>query len=114
MLHPLYFKKYVNLSTSKLALDGCYSDKTRQEFEGYVVSIDDANESYRFVLDVIGEFKGNVENFYQKFYKYVSENLLRRSSVLHGCELANHVRAHLTGSNIKEVELINQHIQLRK
>ena len=107
MLHPLYFKKYVNLSASKLSSDGCYSEKTCKEFEGYEVSLDDANESYRFVRDVIGEFKGNAEKFYPKFYKCVSDNIIfknlsRRSSVLLGCELANHVLAHLTGSNVKE------------
>ena len=107
MLHPLYFKRYINNSVSKLALDECYSEKTRKEFADYQVTVDDANYSYQLVRNVIGEFRGNAEKFYPAFYKSVSEvvafrNLSRRSSVILGFEVANHVLAHLTGSNVNE------------
>lgn len=107
IIHPLYFKKIVNNSASKLAQDECYSEKTRQEFECYTVSLDDADEVFKYFRDIVGEFKGNAEKFYPKFYKCVSDNLIfknlsKRSSVLLGCEVANHVLAHLTGSVVKE------------
>ena len=72
MLHPLYLKKNINKSVSKLA-DECYSEKTRKEFTDYQVSVDDANYSYQLVRNVIGEFRGNAEKFYPAFYKSVSE-----------------------------------------
>ena len=107
LLHPLYFMKYINLSAIKLSQDQCYSEKTRKEFDGYEVSLDDSNETYQYIRDVLGEFKGNAEKFYPKFYRCVSEevvfkNLSPRSSVLLGCEVANHVLAHLTGSKVKD------------
>ena len=106
LLHPLYFKKYINVSAIKLSQDQCYSEKTRKEFDGYEVSLDDANETYQYIRDVLGEFKGDAEKFYPKFYKCVPEvvfkNLSPRSSVLLGCEVANHVLAHLTGSKVKD------------
>lgn len=108
LLHPLYFKKYVNASALKLAKDECYSEKTREEFDGYTVTLDEANASYAYVRDVIGQFKGNAEKFYPKFYKCISadevifQKLSRKCSVLLGCEVANHVLAHITGSIVKE------------
>ena len=107
LLHPLYFNKYINLSAIKLSQDQCYSEKTRKEFDGYEVSLDDSNETYQYIRDVLGEFKGNAEKVYPKFYRCVSEevvfkNLSPRSSVLLGCEVANHVLAHLTGSKVKD------------
>ncbi|XP_057291775.1 uncharacterized protein LOC130614365 [Hydractinia symbiolongicarpus] len=90
-LHPLYFKKYTQLSASKLSKDECYSEKTRNEFVNYVIS----------------SFKGDAEKFYPAFYKSVSENIVfrnlsNRSSILLGFEVANHVLAHLTNSTVKE------------
>lgn len=106
-LHPLYFKKYTQLSASKLSKDECYSEKTRNEFVNYVITNDDTNFSYSFVRDVIGSFKGDAEKFYPAFYKSVSENIVfrnlsNRSSILLGFEVANHVLAHLTNSTVKE------------
>lgn len=108
LLHPLYFKQYVQKSATKLASDECYSEKTRKEFINYQVTLDDANFTYQYVRDVIKKFKGNAEKFYPSFYKCVSsddivfKNLSRRSSVILGFEVANHVLAHLTDSAAKE------------
>ena len=94
--------KYVNESAIKLSKDECYSQTTRSHFEGYKLPLDEANQAYKYVREVIGEFKGNAEKFYPKFYKCDSSensifrNLPRRSSVILGCEVANHVLAHLT------------------
>ena len=71
-LRPLYFMKYVNESAIKLSKDECYSQTTRSHFEGYKLSLDEANQAYKYVREVIGEFKGNAEKFYPKFYKCVS------------------------------------------
>ena len=106
-LRPLYFIKYVNESAIKLSKDECYSQTTHSHFEGYKLSLDEANQAYNYVREVIGEFKGNAEKFYPKFYKCVSSensifrNLPRRSVIL-GCEVANHVLAHLTGASVKD------------
>ena len=37
LLHPLYFKKYVNQSAAKLAIDECYSERLRKEFVVYSI-----------------------------------------------------------------------------
>ena len=74
LLHPLYFKKYINVSAIKLSQDQCYSEKTWKEFDGYEVSFDHANETYQYIRDVLGESKGDAEKFYPKFYKCVSED----------------------------------------
>ena len=71
-LRPLYFIKYVNESAIKLSKDECYSQTTHSHFEGYKLSLDEANQAYNYVREVIGEFKGNAEKFYPKFYKCVS------------------------------------------
>ena len=107
VLHRLYFKKFINNSAAKLAKDECYSEKTRQEFESYTVSHDDANEVFQYIRDVVNEFNGNAEIFYPLFYKCVSYNLVfkifpRGVLFYFGCEVANHVLAHLTGSLVKE------------
>ena len=52
----------INSSAAKLCIDKCYSAKTRQEFLGYVVTLDDTKESFQYIKQVISEFKGNVEN----------------------------------------------------
>ena len=107
-LHPLYFKAYVKKSVSKLSNDECYSQNTRDEFLNYAVNLNDTNYTYQLVRNVIGKFKGDGEKFYPEFYKCVTEeeiafkNISRRSSVILGFEVANHVLAHLTGSTIKE------------
>ena len=41
MLHPWYFKQYVNDAAKKLAEDECYSKKTLSVLKGY--HLDDAN-----------------------------------------------------------------------
>ena len=65
-LRPLYFMKYVNECAIKLSKDECYSQTTRSHFEGYKLSLDEANQAYKYVREVIGEFKGNAEKFYPK------------------------------------------------
>ena len=106
ILNPLKFKIYIQNSVSKLALDECYSEKTQKEFANYEVTVDDANYSYQFIGNVLGQFKGNAEKFYPAFYKSVSEVIMfkksRRISVILGFEVENHVLAHLTGSTVKE------------
>ena len=67
-LRPVYFMKYVNESAIELSKDECYSQTTRSHFEGYKLSLDEANQAYKYVREVIGEFKGNAEKFYPKFY----------------------------------------------
>ena len=62
---------------------------------------------YSKCIVYIGQFKGNAEKFYPAFYKSVSEVIVfkilsRRSSVILGFEVANHVLAHLAGSTVKE------------
>ena len=105
-LRPLYFMKYVNESAIKLSKDECYSQTTRSHFEEYKLSLDEANQAYKYVREVIDEFKGNAEKFYPKLYKCVSGNSifrnLPRSSVILGCEVANHVLTHLTGASVKD------------
>ena len=102
MLHPLYFKQYVNDAAKKLAEGGCYSKKTLSALKGY--HLDDANFSYQFVWKVIENFNGNGEKFYPQFYDCVSgdeiifRGLNKRCSVILGLEVANAVLAHLTGS----------------
>ena len=67
MLHPLYFKQYVNDAAKKLA-GGCYSKKTLSALKGYTIShLDDANFSYQFVRKVIENFNGNGEKFYPQY-----------------------------------------------
>ena len=61
----------INSSDAKLCIDESYSAKTRQELFGYVVTLNDAKESFQYIKQVISEFKGNVEKFYPKFYKCV-------------------------------------------
>ena len=39
MLHPLYFKRYINVSTSKIASDECCPEKSHQVFESSEVSV---------------------------------------------------------------------------
>ena len=97
----------INSSAAKLCIDECYSAKTRQEFLGYVVTLDDTKESFQYIKQVISEFKGNVENSTPKFYKCVSNDVIFKilstwSSVLLDCEVTNHVLAHLTNSKVKE------------
>ena len=67
MLHPLYFKKIVEDSVSKLSGDECYSLRTRNEFLNYDVNIDDISYTYQFVRDVIGKFKGEENSFTRSF-----------------------------------------------
>ena len=55
--------KYVNESAIKLSKEECYSQTTRSHFEGYKLSLDEANQAYKYVCEVIGEFKGNAEKF---------------------------------------------------
>eukprot|EP00794_Sanderia_malayensis_P002370 gene2370-2731_t len=115
MLHPLSFKKFIEISAAKLASDECYSDKLRAEFSDYKISFDDVAFSYQYVRDVIGSFKGNAEKFYPDFYRCVSseeivlKNLSRRGSIILGFEMANHVLAHLTGAIVKEGDVAFSH-----
>ena len=96
---------------SKLSNDECYSQNARDEFLKYAVNLNDTNYTYQLVRNVIGKFKGDGEKFYPEFYKCVTgeeiafKNISRRSSVILGFEVANHVLAHLTGSTIKEGNL---------
>ena len=107
-LHPSYFKAYVEKSISKLSNGECYSQNTRDEFLNYEVNINDTNYTYQLVRNVIWKFNGNGEKFYPDFYKCVTgeeiafKNMSRRTSVILGFEVANHVLGHLTGSTIKE------------
>ena len=72
MLHPLYFKKYVNDAAKKLAEGGCYSKKTLSALKGY--HLDDANFSYQFVRKVRKNFNGNGEMFYPQFHDCVTRD----------------------------------------
>ena len=91
------------------------SQNTRDEFLNYAVNLNlnlsDTNYTYQLVRNVIGKFKGDGETFYPEFYKCVTgeeiafKNISRRSSVILGFEVANHVLAHLTGSTIKETNV---------
>ena len=108
LLHPLYFKKYVNQSAAKLAIDECYSERLRKEFVVYSIDSDDAGVSYQFIKDCITNFKGDAEKFYPSFYKCVSsedivfKNLSRRASVILGFDVANLVLSHLTGAIVQD------------
>ena len=55
-----------------ISKDDCYSQTTHFHLEGYKLSLE-ANQAYKYVCEVIGEFKGNAEKFYPKFYKCVRE-----------------------------------------
>ena len=105
-LHPSYFKAYVKKSVSKLSNDECYSQNTRDEFLKYAVNFNDTNYTHQLVRNVIGKFKGGGEKFYQEFYKWVTgeeiafKNISRKSSIILGFEVANHVLAHLTGFEV--------------
>jgi len=108
LFHPLHLKKIIMKSATKLANDECYSEKSRKEFANFQnITSDDAIFSYQFIRDVVGDFKGDAEKFYSCFYKCVSDdiifkNMSKRPSVILGFEVANHVLAHLTKSNVKE------------
>lgn len=116
ILHPLYFKKYVENSVAKLGEDECYPQEVMNEFKAYKVgTLNDVNCSYALIRDLISSFDGDAEKFYPKFYKIIAEtevpfkNLSRNCSLLLGFEVANHVLAHLSGSTFKEDVLTFKH-----
>lgn len=108
ILHPLYFRKFLEKSVDKLARDECYPPEIMNEFKGYTVGkLEDVNFTYQSIRDVIKNFDGDAEKFYPSFYKCVSQenvfgNLSRNCSLLLGFEVANHVLAHLSNSSYKE------------
>ena len=108
LLHPLFFKKYVNQSAAKLAINECYSERLRKEFIVYSIDSDDADASYQFIKDCITNFKGDAEKFYPSFYMCVSsedivfKNLSRRASVILGFEVDNLVLSHLKGAIVQD------------
>ena len=108
-LHPLVFKKFLQASVDKLAVDECYPENIMDEFKAFSFSnLDDVFPSYSLVKDIIYSFAGDAEKFYPAFYKVFSDaenpfaGLSRHSSLLLGFEVANHVLAHLTGSNFQD------------
>ena len=109
VLHPLYFKKYIEQCTEKLSKDECYPEGIMKEFQSYNVgSLSDVLHTYNIVKDVIEKFDGDSEKFYPLFYKRVSDAeqlflrpLSHNCSLLLGFEVANHVLCHLSGSMLK-------------
>ena len=110
VMHPLYFKKYLEECIVKLANDECYpAEEVMHEFKIFRIgSLDDVIYTYNIVRDVIQSFNGDAEKFYPLFYKRISETekafkneLSKTCSLLLGFEVANHVLCHLTGSSIK-------------
>ena len=108
ILHPLYFMKYVNESAKKLSLEEVYSEKTRQTFHSYELTLDQARQSYEHFRELIVTFKGDVEKFLPKFY-----HILKVDGVFHGlgsgkiphllgAEVAMHVVSHLTKSEVRK------------
>ncbi|XP_057291824.1 uncharacterized protein LOC130647836 [Hydractinia symbiolongicarpus] len=54
MLHPLYFKKYMEEAVSKLAGDECYPSEITNEFKMFKVGgLDNVLPSYALVKDLI-------------------------------------------------------------
>ena len=110
ILHPLYFKKYLEECIVKLAADECYPDEIIQEFKNYKVGdLNDVIFTYNLVRDLIESFDGNRQKFYPLFYKRISEAekvfvkpLSRDCSLLLGFKVANNVLSHLSGSSVKE------------
>ena len=110
ILHPLYFKKYIEQCIEKLSKDECYPEDITKEFQSYNVgSLTDVLHTYNIVKDVIEMFDGDSEKFYPLFYKCVSDAeqlflrpLSHNCSLLLGFEVANNVLCHLSGSMLKE------------
>ena len=110
-LHPLYFKKLLNETVSKLANDKCYPDKTREEFNNanFASLNDDVLPIYSIFKTVISHYDGNNAKFYTSFYKEVKQHseepskfkMSKKSNILLGFELANFVLAHLSGGLLK-------------
>ena len=62
ILHPLYFKVFLEKCVKKLADDGCYPDNIRKEFHDYVVGpLDKVNAAYIFIKPIIVSSKGNAD-----------------------------------------------------
>ena len=75
--------------------------KTRKEFHEYDITLDEASISYQYIRDLLSE--KNPDKFFPKFYKIVADEirfprLSKRSSVLLGLEVANHVLNHIKKS----------------
>ena len=104
ILHPLYFKRYLEKSATKLAADECYPVEIMDEFKNFNInSLDDVSTSYSLIKHLLTAFNGNAEVFYPQFYKVFSEtnpfkNYNRNCSLLLGFEVGNHALSHLTGA----------------
>ena len=105
----LYFKKYVESSVKMLAVDECYPEDITSEFQKYIglVNVDNVNDCYQLVKEVIQGYNGNAEKFYPRFYKAVSDasrpfkTLSRNAGLILAFEVANHVLAHLSDSTLE-------------
>ena len=83
-LRLLYFMKYVNERKCYQAFQrGMLFSTARSHFEGYKLSLDEANQAYKYVREVIGEFEVNAEKFCVR--NSIFRNL-PRSSVMLGCD----------------------------
>ena len=107
VLHPLYFKKYVQKSVEKLAKDGCYPAHVLDNFKNFVVTLDNVMPAYNSIKEVIVSFNGDPEKFYPEVYKqFSSDNVFPSLHVLSSrllCfEITNHILAHLTGATVED------------
>ena len=107
ILHPLYFKKYLKKSASKLAADECYPPEMN-EFQNFKIeTLEDVADAYLLIKPILAEFNGNAAKYYPRFYKVFSEtnpfqNLSHNCCLLLGFEVANHVLSRLTGAIYNE------------
>ena len=90
ILHPLYFKTFVN--------DGCYPDDVVSQLnQNTVGKLDQINHTYSFIKQTITSCNGDVEIFYQSSYKCVSDadnlfqGLSKNCSLLLDFEVDNQV-----------------------
>ena len=92
-----------------LAVDECYPEDITSEFQKYIglVNVDNVNDCYQLVKEVIQGYNGNAEKFYPRFYKAVSDasrpfkTLSRNAGLILAFEVANHVLAHLSDSTLE-------------
>ena len=69
------FRNFIEKSVSILKDDLCYPSNIREELSNYEVSFADAQQFFFLVNDVIADFNGNAEKFYQNFIKWLGKRV---------------------------------------
>ena len=114
-LHPLTLKKLIQQSIDKFDNEALYPDDVLTEIKEYKAMLDitDILLTYSYIREVMLQFQGDAECFYQLFYNFVTkedcffQDLSRHCCLLLGFGLANHVLPHLNKSSY-EGDIIEQ------